>query len=138
MPFDHNFLYSFSFFSSLFFRREDKRGKECTKSWSKVVPFCSIFLKKVILFTYDFFPFSKNSFNFIFFQIRKRIIRSSVISNLHVDPKMWPIRNSEFSIYLFLALFEKPKFSRKFGVTRKMNYISLFYEENRLFVYKDL
>ena len=28
MTFDHNFCHSFSFSSSLFFRREEKRGKE--------------------------------------------------------------------------------------------------------------
>ena len=40
MTFDHDFCYSFSFYSSLFFMREEKRGKPT--SWSKVMPFCSI------------------------------------------------------------------------------------------------
>ena len=42
MTFDHEFAYSFSFSSYLFFWREEKRAKEKTMSWSKVMPFCSI------------------------------------------------------------------------------------------------
>ena len=39
---DLDFCYSFYFSSSLFFRRGEKKGKEYPKTWSKVMPFCSI------------------------------------------------------------------------------------------------
>ena len=42
MTFDHDFCYSFSFSSSLFFRRKEKTGREKSKSWSKDMPFCLI------------------------------------------------------------------------------------------------
>ena len=55
MTFDHDFCYSFSFFFFPFFGgREEKRGKEQRKSWSKVMPFCSIHAK-VIHFLYIIF-----------------------------------------------------------------------------------
>ena len=42
MTFDHSFAIYSPFLLPSFFSREDKRRKEYPKSWSKVMPFCSI------------------------------------------------------------------------------------------------
>ena len=45
MTFDHDFSYSFfiPLFSSLPKKREEEKENEVPKSWSKVMPFCSIY-----------------------------------------------------------------------------------------------
>ena len=42
LTFDHNFDYSFLPFSSLLKKGEQEKENEYQKSWSKVIPFCSI------------------------------------------------------------------------------------------------
>ena len=54
MPFDHEFGYSLPLFSSSWKKREEEKENEEQKSWSKVMPSCSILISRVDINVHNF------------------------------------------------------------------------------------